>query len=75
MRIYLDVSCHNRPLDDQLNDRIKIETEIILLIFKKIESGEYSLVGSDIITYEIGKMQDSDKKEKVYAKTYLLSCV
>lgn len=63
----------NRPFDDQSDDRIKLESEIILLIIKKIENNDYKLFGSDIIFYEIEKMTDEVKKEKVMNLTNLFS--
>ena len=36
MTIYLDVSCLNRPFDDQSQDRIRRESEAVLEIFDEI---------------------------------------
>ena len=30
--VYLDVCCLNRPFDDQTQDRIRLESEAVLLI-------------------------------------------
>jgi len=40
MRIHLDVCCSDRPLDDQTQDRIHLETEAILTIMKFVEDGQ-----------------------------------
>jgi hypothetical protein len=34
-RVYLDVCCLNRPLDDSSQDRIRLEAEAVLLIYRK----------------------------------------
>ncbi|MDQ2085741.1 hypothetical protein RBH29_04740 [Herbivorax sp. ANBcel31] len=35
MKIYLDVCCYNRPYDDNLDDRIEIESNAILSILNR----------------------------------------
>ncbi len=65
MRIYLDVCCLNRPFDDQSQDRIHLEAEAILSIIKFVEKGQWTLVNSDGILYEINKIPDSERKKKV----------
>ncbi|NOZ63055.1 MAG: type II toxin-antitoxin system VapC family toxin [Calditrichaeota bacterium] len=65
MKIYLDVCCLNRPFDDQTQDRIHLEAEAILSIMKFIEIGQWRLVNSDGIFYEINKIPDPERKAKV----------
>lgn len=65
-KIYLDVCCLNRPFDDQSQDRIRIETDAILSILRKCEYGNCELIGSDIINYEISKISDSVRRQKVF---------
>ncbi len=65
MKIYLDVCCLNRIFDDQTQDRIHLESEAILTIMKYIESGKWDLMNSDAIVYEINKIPDIEKKNKV----------
>ena len=36
MKLYLDVSCLNRPFDDQTPTRIRLESEAISVIFERI---------------------------------------
>lgn len=55
MRIYLDNCCFNRPYDDQLHIRIKLETEAKLHIQDDIRNGLHQLVWSYILDYENGK--------------------
>lgn len=65
MRIYLDVCCLNRPFDDQRQDRIHLESEAVLTILKHIESGKWKLISSDAIIYEINKIPDIERKNKI----------
>lgn len=64
MKIYLDVCCLNRPFDDQLQERIKLEAEAIFLIVQKCERGEWTLVGSEVIAAEIGQCTDRERRER-----------
>ncbi len=52
MRIYLDTSVLNRPLDDQSQVKIFLETQAFLLILTLIESQEIALVSSSVLDYE-----------------------
>ncbi len=67
MRIYLDVCCMNRPFDDQSQDRIKLESEAILTALARCQRGQWRLVGSGAIDYEISKIPDEDRRQKVLA--------
>ncbi len=48
MRVYLDNCVLNRPFDDQSQDRVRLETEAIRLIFDKIIDDEVELIWSYI---------------------------
>lgn len=65
VKIYLDACCLNRPFDDQSQDRLKIETDAILSILSHCQSGEWELIGSEVIDLEISKIPDDERKEKV----------
>jgi len=65
MKIYLDVCCLNRPFDDQAQDRIHLEAEAILAVLNYSRMSGWSVIGSDAIDFEIGKMPDHDKRLKV----------
>ena len=62
MKIYFDVCCLNRPFDDQTQDRIHLEAEAILSIFNYSRMSGWSIIGSDAIEFEIGRMPDHDKR-------------
>lgn len=65
MIIYLDNCCYNRPFDDQTQERIHLESEVILTVLKMGQMKQVIIAGSDILKLEIKRMQDEDKKQKV----------
>lgn len=52
MKIYLDMCCLQRPMDDQTYFRIHMETEAILGILAWCEGGGAKLLSSVALTYE-----------------------
>ncbi len=67
MKIYMDVCCLNRPFDNQGQDRIYLESEAILTILARCQSGEWALAASAVIELELSKMTNVEKLEKVRA--------
>ena len=65
MKIYLDVCSYNRPFDNLLQDRVRLEAEAVMLILKHCDSGDWVLVGSDVVDLEVSKIKNPLKKEKV----------
>ena len=65
MKIYLDVSCLNRPFDDQGQVRIRLETEATTVILGKCERGEWQQVSSEMARIEIDAMPDGDRRVRV----------
>lgn len=65
VKIYFDACCLNRPFDDQSQDRIRLETEAILLILSHVEQGDLEWIGSEVLDYEIRRIPDLDKKDKI----------
>lgn len=65
MKIYLDNCCYNRPFDDQTQERIHLESEAILTILQRGQSGIYSIIGSNILELEMDRMHDIVKRERV----------
>ncbi|TDI43346.1 MAG: PIN domain-containing protein [Acidobacteria bacterium] len=72
-RLYLDVSVLNRPFDDQLQARIKLETEAFLAILERIEAGEFAMVGSSVLDFENGANPFAERKERVESYLKLAS--
>ena len=62
--IYMDCCCLNRPSDDQTQEKIRIESDVIIAILSRCFYGSWKLIGSDIIEYEIMKTPDIDKKNR-----------
>lgn len=65
MKIYLDNCCYNRPFDDQTQERIHLESEAILTVLQRGQSGIYKIVGSDVLQLEIERMHNVVKKQRV----------
>jgi len=65
MKIYLDVCCLNRPFDDQMQDRVRIESEAVLTILNYSKSKGWRLLNSEVISIEISKIPYNDKRQKV----------
>ncbi|OLT59416.1 PIN domain-containing protein [Moorena bouillonii] len=63
--IYLDVCCLNRPFDDWRQDRIRLEGQTILDIFKRFSSEEWKLVSSEAIEAELNRMVNLDKLDRI----------
>jgi len=63
--IYLDVCCLNRPFDDLTQQRIRLESEAVLLILERCQSGSLDLLGSEAIDFELGRLVDVDKRQRV----------
>ena len=71
IKIYLDICCLKRPFDDQTQGRIHLESEAVLKIVARIDSGKYSLMGSEILDLENARdpdLQRRDKVEKILAR-------
>jgi predicted nucleic acid-binding protein len=64
-KIYLDNCCLNRPFDDQTQVRVRLESEAVLLILSRIEQGEWSWVGSDVLADEIEQTPDIGKRSRL----------
>jgi len=65
MKIYLDVSCLNRPFDDQNQSRIRIETAAVTLIFERIDGGLWQHISSEMAEIEIDAIPDNDRQIRV----------
>ncbi len=67
MRIYLDVCCLNRPFDDQRQERVRLEAEAVLTILRRVESGVWELTGSEMVDFEISRLNDLERRQRVHA--------
>ena len=67
MRIYLDSCCLQRPLDDQTQPRIRVETEAVLAILASIQAGQLSMLNSEALEYEVSRIPDDVRRNEVMA--------
>lgn len=68
-KIYLDVCCLNRPFDDQSQSRIHLEAEAILLIMSRLQTGEWTWLGSGAINHEASQTADFERRRRIEALT------
>jgi hypothetical protein len=65
MNIYLDTCCLNRPFDDQRQERIRIETEAVVIILERLSRKEWTWLGSRVLKIEIDCMPDAVRQSKL----------
>ena len=65
MRLYIDLSCFNRPFDDQSQERIRRETEAIFGILTRVTEGQDTLIWSWVLSFENAKHPRADRKEEI----------
>ena len=63
MKIYLDTCCYNRPYDDQSQYRIRMESVAIIGIVGFCKIIGYGIVGSSVVTSELGDIRDITKRK------------
>ncbi len=72
-RIYLDVCCLNRPFDDSSQDRIRLEAEAVLSIYRKCRLGEWTLLNSEVIESELRQTPDTQRVDLIMAALAIAS--
>jgi predicted nucleic acid-binding protein len=65
MKIYLDTCCLNRPFDDQSQERIRLETEAVMIILARFSRKELTWLGSQALEIEIERMPDVESQLRV----------
>lgn len=77
MRIYLDNCCFNRPFDDQLQLKIRLETDAKLYIQQKILEGSYELAWSYILDYENSNNPYEERKNRIalWRNLAIIDCI
>ena len=66
MKIYLDTCCLNRPFDDQGQERIRLETESVMIIIARLSRKEWIWLGSQALDIEIDRSPDTDQRSRMY---------
>ena len=67
LTVYLDACCLQRPLDDQTQARIRVETEAILAILTAVQTGAITMTSSEALEYEISRIPDEQRRYEVLA--------
>ena len=67
MRIYLDTCCLQRPLDDQTQPRIRVETEAVFAILASVQAGGATLLTSEALEFEISRIPDDQRRREATA--------
>ena len=65
MRLYIDLSCFNRPFDDQGQERIRLETEAVLGALTRIVEGKDTLLWSWVMSFENDKHPKPDRRAEI----------
>jgi predicted nucleic acid-binding protein len=67
MKIYFDTCCYGRPYDDRTKPTIDAEAEAVMVAVDLCHIVGYGIVGSDAITFEIGRIPDTEARIKTTA--------
>jgi predicted nucleic acid-binding protein len=73
-RVYLDVCALCRPFDDQVQMRIRLETEAVQLILSYVRSGNLVLIVSSAHDIEIGAMDNAVERERLLSTLDEVGC-
>jgi len=73
MRIYLDTCCLQRPLDDQTQPRIRVETEAMFAVLASVQQGTVFLLTSEALEFEISRTPDEQRRREAKAILTLAS--
>ena len=65
MRVYMDLSCFNRPFDDQHQERIRHETEAVSGVLTRIVEGIDTLLWSWALSFENDKHPKPDRRDEI----------
>ena len=75
VKIYLDNSALNRPFDDQSQERIRLETESVLLLLSHLERREWTWLGSQALEIEIDRTADIEQLARLRRVLKFVSAV
>lgn len=65
MKIYLDVCCLNRPFDDQNQQRVRLESEAIMLIMAHFEDDRWQWISSEVVLDEILQTRNDARRNRL----------
>ena len=61
-RAYIDTCSLQRPLNDQTQPRIRVETEAVLAILTAVQANNIELLGSEELEYEINRIPGEQRR-------------
>lgn len=64
LKIYIDTCCLQRPLDDQSQTKIRVETEALFAVLASIHAGHFQLFSSSALEYEIKRIPDEQRRQE-----------
>lgn len=67
MRIYFDSCCLQRPLDNQTQPRIRVESEAVLVLLNEVQVGNINLLNSEALEYEMNRIPDKIRCNEIMA--------
>lgn len=73
MHIYLDTCWLQRPLDDQTQPRIRVETEAVFAILASVQHGIIALLTSEALEFEVSHTPDEHRRREATAILTLAS--
>ena len=73
MRIYLNTSALNRPLDDLTSERVRVEAEAMVALLAIVEDGLVEWIGSEYLEFEVEQDPDGERAERVRSPLALVS--
>lgn len=65
VKLYLNVSCLNRPFDDQEQARVRLEAAAVGIILERIDEGQWMHVSSEVAQIEINAIPDPKRRARV----------
>jgi len=65
VKIYLDVSCLNRPFDDQFQVRVRLEAEAVAIVLERMDRGIWVQASSEMAVIETDAITDTRRRAKV----------
>lgn len=72
-KVYLDNCALQRPLDDKIQTRVRLEAEAVLGILEMCTAGKVELISSEVLEFEVAKNSITTRRD--YADSALAFAV
>jgi predicted nucleic acid-binding protein len=72
-KVYLDVCCLSRPLDNWQQDRVRFEGEAVISILEQVRDQKWQLISSEAIEAELERLPNPDKLASILKLLFLAS--